>query len=41
MTGRYNRTHVVLEDLLEDDLDGDHTFQRFNPAIGLVVGTEA
>jgi iron complex outermembrane receptor protein len=40
VSGRYNRTHVVLEDLLEDDLDGDHTFQRFNPAVGLTTGTE-
>ena len=39
VSGRYNRTHVVLEDLLDDDLDGDHTFQRFNPAVGLTVGT--
>jgi len=41
VSGRYNRTHVVLEDLLEDDLDGDHTFQRFNPAVGVTVGTDA
>ncbi len=41
MTGRYNRTHVVLEDRLDDDLDGDHTFQRFNPAVGLTFGTPA
>jgi outer membrane receptor protein involved in Fe transport len=41
VSGRYNRTHIVLKDLLEDDLDGDHTFQRFNPAVGLTVGTDA
>jgi iron complex outermembrane recepter protein len=41
LSGRYNRTQVVLEDLLEDDLDGDHTFERFNPAVGLTVGTDA
>jgi outer membrane receptor protein involved in Fe transport len=41
LSGRYNRTHFVLEDLLEDDLDGDHTFQRFNPAVGLTVGDDA
>jgi iron complex outermembrane receptor protein len=41
VSGRYNRTHVVLEDLLEDDLDGDHTFQRFNPAVGVTIGTDA
>jgi iron complex outermembrane receptor protein len=39
VSGRYNRTHVVLEDQLADDLDGDHTFERFNPAIGLTTGT--
>ena len=41
VSGRYNRTHVVLEDLLDGDLDGDHTFQRFNPAVGLTMGAEA
>ena len=35
VSGRYNRTQVVLEDQIDDDLDGDHTFQRFNPAVGL------
>ena len=40
LSGRYNRTHVVLEDQLGDELDGDHTFQRFNPAIGLTVGRD-
>src|SRR6185503_349805 len=41
VSGRYNRTHVVLEDLLDADLDGNHTFQRFNPAVGLTMGAEA
>ncbi len=41
VSGRYNRTHVVLEDQLGDDLDGDHTFQRFNPAVGFTMGREA
>jgi iron complex outermembrane receptor protein len=41
VSGRYNRTHVVLEDQLEDDLDGDHTFQRFNPAVGFTMGSDA
>jgi iron complex outermembrane receptor protein len=41
VSGRYNRTHVVLEDQIDDDLDGDHRFERFNPAIGLTTGTEA
>jgi outer membrane receptor protein involved in Fe transport len=40
VSGRYNRTHVVLEDQIDDDLDGDHAFQRFNPAIGLTAGAE-
>jgi outer membrane receptor protein involved in Fe transport len=38
VSGRYNRAHVVLEDQRADDLDGDHTFQRFNPAAGFTVG---
>ncbi len=41
VSGRYNRTHVLLEDQLDDDLDGDHTFERFNPAVGVTVGTDA
>ncbi len=41
VSGRYNRTHVVLEDQIDDALDGDHTFQRFNPAVGVTVGGEA
>ena len=41
VSGRYNRTHVELEDQLEGDLDGDHTFERFNPAVGVTFGTEA
>jgi iron complex outermembrane receptor protein len=40
LSGRYNRTHVVLEDQLDDALDGDHRFERFNPAIGLTFGAE-
>jgi len=41
VSGRYNRTHVELEDQQGDDLDGDHTFERFNPAIGVTTGTGA
>lgn len=41
VSGRYNRTHVVLEDQIDDDLDGDHTFDRFNPAVGLTTGNDA
>jgi iron complex outermembrane recepter protein len=37
LSGRYNRTEVELEDQLDDDLDGDHTFQRFNPAAGIAA----
>jgi outer membrane receptor protein involved in Fe transport len=40
VSGRYNRTHVVLEDQIENDLDGDHTFQRFNPAVGFTMGSD-
>jgi iron complex outermembrane recepter protein len=35
LSGRYNRTEVELEDLIDDDLSGEHTFQRFNPAVGV------
>lgn len=37
LSGRYNRTHVVLEDQLGEELNGDHRFQRFNPAIGVTT----
>jgi iron complex outermembrane recepter protein len=32
--GRFNVAHIKLEDQLGDDLNGDHTFQRFNPMVG-------
>src|SRR5262245_30242630 len=32
--GRYNLANIKLEDQLGDALNGDHTFQRFNPMIG-------
>ncbi len=38
LSGRYNRAHVKIENLgaLEDDaLDGEHTFARLNPSLGL------
>lgn len=41
LSGRWNSTHVVLEDQIDDDLNGDHRFQRFNPAVGLTVDGEA
>jgi outer membrane receptor protein involved in Fe transport len=34
LAGRYNRTTVVLDDRLGTALNGRHTFERFNPAIG-------
>ncbi|MDQ0471965.1 TonB-dependent receptor [Labrys wisconsinensis] len=33
--GRYNYSHVDLQDQLGDSLDGSHTYQRFNPLGGL------
>ncbi|HEY9181901.1 MAG TPA: TonB-dependent receptor [Gammaproteobacteria bacterium] len=41
LSGRYNRANVELTDQLDDDLDGDHTFQRFNPAVGVTVGADS
>ena len=35
VSGRYNRTEVELTDRLGTALDGDHTFERFNPAVGI------
>jgi iron complex outermembrane recepter protein len=37
LSGRYNRNSVQIRDQsgLNPDLDGDHVFTRFNPAIGL------
>jgi outer membrane receptor protein involved in Fe transport len=32
--GRYNLANIKLEDQLGDALNGNHTFQRFNPLIG-------
>jgi outer membrane receptor protein involved in Fe transport len=36
-SGRYNRTWVKIEDQtgLAPDLNGEHTFSRFNPAVGI------
>ncbi len=36
VSGRFNHTNVTIEDRsrLEPDLNGDHTFNRFNPAVG-------
>jgi outer membrane receptor protein involved in Fe transport len=32
--GRFNAARITLEDQLGADLNGDHTFYRFNPVIG-------
>jgi outer membrane receptor protein involved in Fe transport len=34
LSGRYNHTEVELDDQLGEALSGDHTFNRFNPAVG-------
>jgi hypothetical protein len=46
MSGRYNRTRVVNRDQLNpgggiDSLDGEHSFQRINPALGLSESSRA
>ncbi|MFT5852630.1 MAG: iron complex outermembrane receptor protein [Colwellia sp.] len=38
ITGRYNNSHIIMNDLIDDgegSLDGDHKFHRFNPAVGV------
>jgi outer membrane receptor protein involved in Fe transport len=37
VSGRYNDTHIVLRDTLGTDpqINGQHDFSRFNPAVGL------
>lgn len=37
VSARYNHTHTVIEDLsgTNSDLDGEHRFQRLNPAVGM------
>lgn len=37
LSGRYNETDVTLRDRLGTALDGDHEFERFNPAVGLTL----
>jgi iron complex outermembrane receptor protein len=32
--GRFNYANIVLQDLIGTDLNGNHTFSRFNPMIG-------
>ena len=38
--GRFNRDHIVMEDLIDDgegSLDGNHRFTQFNPAVGVDI----
>ena len=35
LSGRYNRTDIDLDDQLGTALNGQHAFDRFNPALGL------
>ena len=37
LAGRFNDSHVSIRDLsgMSPDLNGDHTFNRFNPAVGI------
>ena len=35
LSGRYNSTNIRIFDQLGTDLNGDHSFRRFNPALGL------
>ena len=37
LSGRYNAIDVTLRDQLGTALNGDHTFNRFNPAIGITT----
>jgi iron complex outermembrane recepter protein len=35
LSGRFNSSHLSLEDQIGDDLDGEHSFARFNPSAGV------
>jgi outer membrane receptor protein involved in Fe transport len=38
IAGRYNNSHIIMNDLIDEgegSLDGNHKFNRFNPAFGL------
>ena len=37
MAGRFNQSQVDIQDRLGTSLNGDHTFSRFNPSVGLVI----
>ncbi len=34
LSGRYNNSNINMEDRFGDELNGDHSFERFNPAAG-------
>ncbi|WP_445372950.1 TonB-dependent receptor [Methylomonas sp. HW2-6] len=34
VSGRYNQSHIKLRDHVGEDLNGSHSFDRFNPAAG-------
>jgi outer membrane receptor protein involved in Fe transport len=41
--GRFNRDHIVMEDLIDDgegSLDGNHRFTQFNPALGVDIAID-
>lgn len=38
--GRYNSTRIVLEDRFGDELNGNHSFSRFNPAGGFTYNPD-
>lgn len=35
VAGRYNHSQIKLGDRFGDDLNGDHSFNRFNPSVGM------
>jgi outer membrane receptor protein involved in Fe transport len=37
LAGRYNETEITLRDQLGTALNGDHAFERFNPAVGVTA----
>lgn len=36
IAGRWNRSKIDMDDLRGTDLDGSHTFSKFNPSVGIV-----
>ena len=39
ISGRFNTSQIAIVDRLGTSLDGDHSFSRFNPAVGVVYET--